>query len=466
MSSGRDVDVVVIGGGPGGYVAALRAAQLGGSVALVEKRWLGGTCLNEGCIPTKALLETATRYRALKEADEFGISVSGFELNLDRVRRRKDQVVERLVKGIGFLLEKRGVRYLEGEGALASARKVRVRLNGGGEETLRTGSVILATGSIPVALPIPGIDGQGVMSSEGAMRLEDVPPRLLIIGAGAIGAEFAQVYARLGSEVTVVEMLPRAVPMEDEDVSRVLATSFKKEGIELMVDAGVQRIEDSAGGKKVVVAAGGKETSIEVDRVLVAVGRAPCIEGLDLESANVAAERGRIVVNEELRTSTPGIYAIGDVTGGLLLAHLASAEGELAAENALGEHGVMEHGVVPRCIFTQPEIASVGLTEEQAKAQGRELKVGRFPFSACGKAVIYGEADGFVKIVADVRYGEILGAHIIGPHASDLVAEAALAMRAELTLDEVIETIHPHPTLCEAFREAALAAEGRPIQTL
>jgi len=275
MSSGKDVDVVVIGGGPGGYVAALRAAQLGGSVALVEKRWLGGTCLNEGCIPTKVLLETTTRYRALQEAGEFGISVSGYELDLDKVRQRKDQVVERLVKGIGFLLEKREVRYLEGEGALVGARKVRVKLNDGGEETLRSRSIILATGSTPVALPIPGIDGEGVMDSEGAMRLEDVPPRLLIIGAGAIGAEFAQIYARLGSKVRVVEMLPRAVPMEDEEVSRVLARSFKKEGIDLVVDARVQRIEDSPGGKKVAVAAGGKETSIEVDRVLVAVGRAP-----------------------------------------------------------------------------------------------------------------------------------------------------------------------------------------------
>jgi len=466
MISGKDVDVVVIGGGPGGYVAALRAAQLGGSVALVEKRWLGGTCLNEGCIPTKVLLETTTRYRALQEAGEFGISVSGYELDLDRVRQRKDQVVERLVKGIGFLLEKREVRYLEGEGALVGARKVRVKLNDGGEETLRSRSIILATGSTPVALPIPGIDGEGVMDSEGAMRLEDVPPRLLIIGAGAIGAEFAQIYARLGSKVTVVEMLPRAVPMEDEEVSRVLARSFKKEGIDLVVDARVQRIEDSPGGKKVAVAAGGKETSIEVDRVLVAVGRAPCVEGLDLESANVRVERGKVLVNEELRTNTPGIYAIGDVTGGLLLAHLASAEGELAAENALGEHKVMDHRVVPRCIFTQPEIASVGLTEEQAKAQGQELKIGRFPLSASGKALIHGEAEGFVKIVAEARYGEILGAHIVGPHASDLIAEAALAMRMEATLDEVIETIHPHPTLCEAFREAALAGEGRPIHTL
>jgi len=263
-----------------------------------------------------------------------------------------------------------------------------------------------------------------------------------------------------------VEMLPRAVPMEDEEVSRVLARSFQREGIELIVDARVLRIEDAGGAKKVTVSAGGEESEVEVDRVLVAVGRAPYTEGLDLEAAGVRTERGRVTVDERLETTSPGTYAIGDVTGGILLAHLASAEGELAAENALGEGKAMEHDVVPRCIFTQPEIASVGLTEEQARAQGGELKVGRFSFGASGKAVIQGEAEGFVKIVAGAEYGEILGAHIIGPHASNLIAEAALAMRLEATLDEVIETIHPHPALCEAFREAALAGEGRPIQTL
>lgn len=458
MSQGTQV--LVIGGGPGGYIAAIRAAQLGASVTLVEKDSLGGTCLNRGCIPTKVLLHTVEVRETIARAGEIGLEVGEAGLNLEKLRQRKQKVTGQLTAGVGVLLKSNGVRVINGTASFVAGRKVKVKLAGGGEEILAADRVIIATGSAGIKLPIPGVDLPGIWDSDTALEVQEVPERLVIIGGGVIGTEFASIYHGLGSRVTVVEMLPRILPPVDAEIALALTGEFKKRGIEVYTESKVSRIERSGQAYAVTVSGPKGEFKVEADRVLVAVGRRPFSEGLGLENTRVQTDRGRILVDEYLETAEPGVFAIGDVIGGAMLAHVAFAEGERAAANALGEKEPMDYRVIPNCIFSQPEVAAVGLTEEEARARG-PIIIGRFPFQANGKALIQQEPAGMVKIIASADYNEVLGLHIIGPRATDLILEGSLALKMEATLEEIYGTIHAHPTLGEAIAEAALAAEGR-----
>lgn len=453
--------VIVIGGGPGGYIAAIRAAQLGAQVTLVEKGVLGGTCLNVGCMPTKALLHTVEVWEAIATASRIGIDVTEAAINLEKLRRRKEQVVHRLTGGVGLLLNSSKVQVLKGTATLAGEQKVRVRLAAGGEKMLEGDRIIIATGSSGVALPIPGADLPDIWDSDIALEVREVPQRLLVVGGGVIGTEFANIYQGLGSQVTIVEMLPRILMPVDKEISTALTRGFSRRGIEIHVDSRLERIE-RRGDIYIATAVGPRgEFKLEVERILIAIGRRPHTEGLGLENTRIQVERGRILVNEYLETAEPGIFALGDAIGGVMLAHVAFAEGERAAANALGDIKAMNYKVTPNCIFTRPEVASVGLTEEEAKEQVGEILVGRFPFQANGKAYIQQETEGMVKIIAGAEYKEVLGMHIMGPGAAELILEGGLALNLEATLEDIYGTIHPHPTVGEAVLEAALAAEGR-----
>jgi dihydrolipoamide dehydrogenase len=453
-------DVVVIGGGPGGYVAALRASQLGARVALVEETYIGGVCLNVGCIPTKALLRSAEVYSTLREAKQFGLAVDG-EVTADwsAIQKRKAKIVRRLTTGVASLLKRAKVAVFDGRGRMVSAQAVEVSSKEG-LQRLEAGSVILATGSRPVQLPLPGFDLPGVLDSTGALGLDELPERLLIVGGGVIGAEFATVYSAFGVQVTIVEMLDRMVPMMDADLSTELAKMMKRRKVALHLGSQVTAVESVGDALRVLAKTGDGDAAFEVDKVLVSVGRRANVEDLGLDAVGVQTSRTGIDVDERMETSVPSVYAIGDVTGRWWLAHVASKQGAVAAENACGHSAKMDYRSVPSCVFTHPEVATVGLTEAQAREQGYDVQVGRFPFIANGKALTFGEHEGFVKVVSESKYGEILGLHIVGPHASDLVLEGALAIGMEATLDEIEATIHAHPTLGESIAEAALAARG------
>jgi dihydrolipoamide dehydrogenase len=452
--------VVVIGGGPGGYVAALRASQLGAQVTLVEKQALGGTCLNVGCIPTKALLHTTELYRAVQGGAEIGLKAEGLAVDWPALQARRAAVVKRLVTGVGLLLKQAGCRVIAGTARLADSRTVAVALPDGGEARITADRIILAAGSEPVRLPLPGFDLPDVILSDDALALPEVPESLLIMGGGVIGVELASVYQALGTKCIIIEMLPQILPTLDAELVNGVRAHLTRLGVEIHTGAKVESCAPAPEGVTVQVAAPAGPLSFTVKKVLAAVGRRPATRDLGLEAAGVAAERGRITVNEYLETSVPGIYAAGDAIGGTMLAHVAFAEGTVAAENALGAARKIDYKTVPSCIYTQPEAASVGLTEEQAKEAGYKVKVGRFPLAANGKALIEGDEGGFLKIVANERYGEVLGVQILGPRATDLIGEAALALRLEATLDELASTVHPHPTVSEAYAEAALAADN------
>lgn len=455
-------DVVIIGAGPGGYVAAIRGAQRGASVCLVEKDTVGGTCLNWGCIPTKSLVASADLFRRLRSADEFGMRIPGpVELDYARVAERKDRVVSGLVKGVQMLLSSNGVTTLTGRGMLVEKHRVRVEDASGKVQEIEGQSIILAPGSRPMDLPALTIDGDCILNSDQAVSLRELPESILVVGAGAIGCEFAFIFNGFGSAVTMVEMLSHAVPLMDEDVSLLLEREIKKRKIKLHLDTKVARVEQHAGELSVTFENG---STAQVAKVLVSVGRAPNVEGLGLGAIAVELEaRGTIRVNERMETSVPGVYAIGDAVGGNMLAHEASAEGIVAVENALGGNRVMEYNLVPSAIFTDPEIGSVGLSERAARDQGYNVKIGRFPFRALGKAHALGEVAGEVKLVADAETDQIIGGHIIGPHATDLIHELALGMKMEATAEEVAGTIHAHPTLSEALMEAGHALLGGAI---
>jgi dihydrolipoamide dehydrogenase len=455
----RRFDVVVVGTGPGGYVAAIRCAQLGLSVATVEDDRPGGVCLNWGCIPTKALLRNAEIVNLFHHAADFGITVRGWEADYAAAIQRSRQVADRMAKGVEFLFRKNKITLFPGRATLRSATVVEVT-GSTGRETLEAGHVILATGSEPRSLPGVTIDEQRVISSNGALRNEARPGSLVIIGAGAVGVEFADVYASYGAQVTLLEALPRILPIEDEEVSAQMAKAFARRGI--AVKTGVKVTAVRAAGNAVVVETDGE--GIQADQVLMAVGRAAKVTGLGLEGLGVALERGFVRVSPSMETSITGLYAIGDMAGPPLLAHKASAEGVVAAETIAGRHprGV-DYANVPACTYARPQVASIGATEAAARGNGREVTVGRFPFTASGKAVALGETDGFVKVVADKATGEILGAHIIGPEATELIHEFAVGRTLEATLEEVIHTIHAHPTLSEASLEATLGALGQAI---
>ncbi|RJQ86918.1 MAG: dihydrolipoyl dehydrogenase [Desulfobacteraceae bacterium] len=450
--------IAIIGGGPGGYVAAIRAAQLKNEVTLFEKDQLGGTCTNRGCIPTKALIHSANVYWQARNSQAFGIKIPQVGLNYPAVLERKDAVVKRLVSGVGLLMKKNRIKVIKGEATLSNAQTISVLKTG---EKITADKIILATGSVPAGFPTESFDQKGVISSNEALALEQLPSRLVIIGGGVIGIEFAQLMHRMGVKITVIEQMGSILPAEDNETVRVLSDLLEKEGLELITGAGVKRIEaDGKGGKLVVFGLNGKDHIRSADLVLVATGRKPCTSNLGLESLGIPlTDKNHIVVNERMETGVPGIYAIGDVTGGIMLAHAAMAEGICAVENACGIGRPMNYRPIPRCVYTAPELASAGLTEAEAKAHyGDKLKIGRFPLMANGKAAILNENEGLIKIVAEPKYGEIVGVTMVGPHATELIAEAVVAMSLEAGFEDLAAAVHAHPTVSESMMEAALDA--------
>ena len=454
-------DVVVIGGGPGGYSSAIRARQLGRKTALVEEADLGGVCLNWGCIPTKALLKQAEVYQLVRHADEYGIKVGEPEVDWEMVIGRSRAVAERLSKGVAYLMQKNGVDVLQGRGKLTPARKVQID-DGKSVTELDAAQVILATGSRPKSIPGVEFDGTRIISSKEAMVQEKRPQALAIIGAGAIGVEFAYFYRAYGSEVLLLEALPQILPREDEEIAAGLAESLSEQGIEVATGAKVVAVNNKKRRVAVRYEVGGEAFAREVDRVLVATGVQGNIEGLGLEAAGVRTRNGMVEVDGRMETSAKGIYAIGDVAGTPQLAHAAVQEGIAAVEFAAGKERP-ELGQVPNCIYCQPQVASVGMSEKEAREAGRDVKVGRFPFAASGKGQAAGETAGLVKLVFDARYGELLGGAILGAEATELIAELGLALRLEATYEELLLTVHAHPTLSEAVMEAAGQAFGEAI---
>jgi dihydrolipoamide dehydrogenase len=467
----KSFDVVVIGAGTGGYVAAIRASQLGKTVAVVEKQSaLGGTCLIWGCIPTKALLEHAHALKVIQQASEWGVTIpSGTPtINMTQVHTRKDKIVDGLTKGIAFLFKKNKVTWIKGTARLAGPGRVEVVE--GDKQTLEAKEIILATGSSPRSLPSVTIDHTRIITSDEAIHLKEVPKSLVILGSGAVGVEFASIYRRFGSEVTIIELVNRLVPVEDEAVSAELEKSFKKQGITVLTGTKVTKATATSSGVTIEAETpDGKTQKLSADMLLVATGRGPVTTGLGAEEAGIKMERGYIKVDELYRTSVPGVSAIGDViTLGKgvhpQLAHVSSMEGIITAERIAGKDvQPLNYEHVPGCTYCDPEIGSVGLTEAQAKERGYDVRIGTFPFGVLGRARMAGELDGFVKIVADKKYDEVLGVHMIGPRSTELVAEAVLALRLECTVEELIKTIHAHPTFSEAVGEAAHAAHGAAI---
>ncbi len=454
--------VVVIGGGPGGYVAALRAAQLGAQVTLVEADCLGGVCVNVGCIPTKALLWSAEVYHLVGQAAQFGVRVGNPEVDWPAMQARKGEVVKKLAGGVRVLLDRAGVKTVAGRARFVGPGEVAVEA-ASGEQRLGADRYIIATGSSPLRLPISGLDLPGVLDSTAALSLPALPASLLVVGGGAVGLEFATLFATLGVKVTVVEMLPRLAPLADADVGQALRTALAIQGVKVHVNTRITGLEAADGGLVARLQGPQGELSVEAEKALLAAGRRPNVDGLGLEAAGITFDRKGIQVDERMATSVPNVYAIGDVVGGTMLAHVAMHQGTVAVENALGHSARMRYNAVPSCIFSRPEAASVGLTEEAARQQGHDVRIGRFPFNGNGKALAQGEVEGFVKVVAEARYGAVLGMHVVGPHASDLILEGALGLTLETTLDEVAETIHAHPTLGEAVAEAGLGALGRAL---
>ena len=457
-------DLVVIGAGPGGYVAAIRAAQLGLSVAVVEKDQPGGVCLNWGCIPSKAILTSAEMYEDLKQGERYGIKVSGLSFDYPQVIKRSRQVAGRLAKGVEYLLKKNKVPLLKGAGRLEAKNRVVIEASGQEAQQVEAERIVIATGSRERTLPGLEVDGKQVLTSYEALTEQAIPESIVIIGGGAIGVEFAYIYSTFGCRVTIVEMEKQLLPGVDSEIVQELERSFKRKGIEILTQTMFHRLEKYPGRVELILDNAGTLKERTTNKVLVAVGRAPISADLGLEEAGVEIDRGYIQVNEQLQTANTAIYAIGDVNGPPLLAHAASEEGIAAVEYMTGEREKgLDSSRIPACIYCQPQVAVFGLSEEQAQAQGYEVKVGRFPFRALGKALASGHDEGMVKLVVEKEYGEILGCHIVGRGATDLIAEVGLARTLEATTAELSETVHAHPTLSEAIMEAALDAEGRGI---
>lgn len=457
----KKYDIIIIGAGPGGYVAAIKAAQLGAKVALIEKEALGGVCLNIGCIPTKALIKSAKIYRNIVNSEKYGITLDQKSIKADwpAIVERKDQIVKRLTGGVGMLLSRNGVEVIKGEAKVLDPNHVEV--NG---ETLEAKNLILATGASPIIPPIPGVEEAYkagiIVTSRELLSLDKLPEKLVIIGGGVIGVEFATIFGTFGTEVTILEKLDRILMNVDDDARNIILKILKRNKIEIITGATVTAVN----GNEVSYEKDGKTLTVNGNKVLMSVGMRPNIKAF--EHLNLATERGAIVTNERLQTSIPNVYAIGDLNGKLMLAHVASHEGIVAVENIMGKDSTVDYSKMPSGIYGFPEIAMVGLTEAQAKEQGYDYQVGKFPFTALGKALADGETDGFVKIIADKKYGEILGVHIVAENAMEMISEGSITMELEGTTSEISSTVHPHPSLSEAFMEAAMAALNKPIHTL
>jgi dihydrolipoamide dehydrogenase len=445
--------LTIIGGGVAGYPAAIRAARLGAEVTLIEREAIGGTCLNWGCIPTKALLQSAETMERIRESEVFGVRVSGFELDFQAVMKRKAAVVERLTKGVRSLLAAKKIRVVNGTAEFVDSRTVRVLET---DEKITSERILIATGSKPAYPSIEGLESSGAWNSNDVLGMESAPTRVVIIGGGFIGVEFAQVLKAFGSDVTILEIMPQIVPGVDREIAVTLQRLLARSGIKVMTSARVGKISAGGAQKSVLYTCEDQSEELVTDRIILTTGRKPDFSHLGVDRIGLDAAKGAIAVNDRLETSVPGICAAGDVIGGIMLAHVAMAEGDLAARNMMGADLRMDYGTVPGCVYTRPEIASVGLTEEKAKA-ANDIEIGRFFFRANGKAVIMNEIDGMVKIVSDRKSGHVLGVHILGPHATDLISEAVLGMRLGMTVKDLAEAIHPHPSLSEAIMEAAQA---------
>ncbi|WP_423800648.1 dihydrolipoyl dehydrogenase [Neobacillus sp. SAB-20_R2A] len=461
----QEYDVVIIGGGTGGYVSAIRASQLGLKTAVVEKGKLGGTCLHAGCIPSKALLRSAEVFANAKNGEKFGVIAPEVSLDFRKVQARKEEITDRLFKGVQHLLKKGKIDVYEGKGRIIGAGNVSVQLNNEEEILLNCQNILIATGSRPRTLPGLEADGKYVMTSDEALQMEELPGSILIVGGGVIGIEWASMLIDFGLEVTVIEYADRILPTEDKEISKEAQRLMKKKGVKIVTGAKV--LPETLGkgeGVSIKAEQKGKEVPYSADKLLVSVGRLANLEGFGLENTIVEVDRGVIRTNEFYQTSESNIYAIGDVIGGLQLAHVASHEGIIAVEHMAGENPApLDYTLVSKCIYSSPEVASVGLTEDEAVAKGYQVKTGKFPFRAIGKALVFGEADGFVKLVVDQESNKLLGAHMIGPHVTDMITELGLAQVLNATSMEIAHTIHPHPTLAEAIGEAALAVEGKEL---
>ncbi|MBQ0117931.1 MAG: dihydrolipoyl dehydrogenase [Flavobacterium sp.] len=458
-------DIIILGSGPGGYVTAIRASQLGFKVAVVEKENLGGICLNWGCIPTKALLKSAQVFDYLKHAADYGLTIEGaVDKDFNAVISRSRGVAEGMSKGVQFLMKKNKIDVIDGFGKVLAGKKVAVAKADGTKLELSADHIIIATGARSRELPNLPQDGKKVIGYRQAMTLAEQPKKMIVVGSGAIGVEFAHFYNSMGTEVTIVEFMPNIVPVEDEDISKQMERSLKKSGINIMTNSSVERIDTSGSGVKAFVKTAKGEEVIEADVLLSAVGIKSNIENIGLEELGIATDRDKILVNAYYQTNIPGYYAIGDIVPGQALAHVASAEGILCVEKIAGLHvEPLDYGNIPGCTYATPEIASVGMTEKKAKEAGYEIKVGKFPFSASGKAKAAGTPDGFVKVIFDAKYGEWLGCHMIGAGVTDMIAEAVVARKLETTGHEILKAVHPHPTMSEAVMEAVAEAYGEVI---
>ena len=457
-------DIIVLGSGPGGYVTAIRASQLGFKTAIIEKENLGGVCLNWGCIPTKALLKSAQVFDYLKHASDYGLTIAGYDKDFSAVVSRSRGVADGMSKGIQFLMKKNKIDVLEGSGKLKPGKKVDVTAADGKTTEYSADHIIIATGARSRELPNLPQDGIKVIGYRQAMTLEKQPKSMIVVGSGAIGVEFAHFYNSMGTDVTIVEFMPNIVPVEDEDISKQMERSMKKAGVKIMTGSSVEKIDTSGSGVKATVKTAKGEETLEAEVLLSAVGIKTNIENIGLEECGIAVDKDKIMVNDYYQTNIPGYYAIGDVVPGQALAHVASAEGITCVEKIAGLHvDPIDYGNIPGCTYATPEIASVGLTEKQAKEKGYELKIGKFPFTASGKAKAAGTPDGFVKVIFDAKYGEWLGCHMIGAGVTDMIAEAVVARKLETTGHEVLKSVHPHPTMSEAVMEAVADAYGEVI---
>jgi dihydrolipoyl dehydrogenase len=466
MNEAKSYDLSIIGSGPGGYVAAVRAAQLGMTVQVIElEPRLGGVCTLRGCIPTKALLHTADILEEARHGADIGVIAREVRLELSGAQKHKEKVVRQSSNGVAYLMKKNRVDVTPGFGRIAGPGRVSVKAPDGVETSYAAKNILIATGSTPRSLPGMEIDHKAILSSDSILELTEIPKSLLVIGSGAVGVEFASMFSRFGSKTTVIEVLPRIVPVEDEEISRELAASFKRQGIAVYVDTKVEKLTRSDAGVEVIArTSGGKTETFRAEKMLLAVGRKPLSENIGLEQAGVKTDRGYIVIDGMMRTNVPGIYAIGDVVPTPWLAHVASAEGVVAVEHMAGKNPPpLNYDQVPGCTYCTPEVASIGLTETKARERGYDVAVGKFPFSANGKARILNNTTGFVKIVSEKKYDEVLGVHIIGPSATELISEACSALKLEATSEDLVRTIHAHPTLSEAMHEASEAVEGQPI---